>query len=160
MKFKGTIVITDPCYIDTKDYKIWDGKGVDIYTGNGLGKLGFTNYIWRDTLYGDWSCTTFKIEDDYVNIKTSELKAENIEGSIGRFCADAGLVGVFLLDEILAFNPDFKAPVNEYGCEWATVIENFDGDIQYEVNHTKSGGEEAQIRGTGNINFVTRQTGF
>ena len=31
MKFKGDIIITDPCYIDTEDSKLWDGDKVDIY---------------------------------------------------------------------------------------------------------------------------------
>jgi hypothetical protein len=140
MKFKGDIIITDPCYIDTKDYQIWDGKKVDIFSGNGLSELGFTNYIWEDTIYGDWSCIT--------------LNTDNGK-KLGKFCADAGLVGVFLLDEILNFNPDFKYPFNEYGVEWATLIKDFDGDIQYEIDENN----EAHIIGKGNINFWTTQSG-
>lgn len=141
MKFKGTIVITDPCYIDTEDDKIWRGKEVDIFSkGKGLEKFGFTQWIWENTIYGDWSCATF----------------DNKEETLGYFCADAGFVGVFYLDEILAFNPNYKYPVNEYGCEWATVIEDFDGDVEYIVDEN----DEAHIEGKGNINFITRQTGF
>ena len=48
--------------------------------------LGIKNYICRDTLYGDWSCTTY-------NSDTHE--------KLGEFCADSGMVGVYLLDEVL-----------------------------------------------------------
>lgn len=37
--------------------------------------LGITKYLVRDTIYGDWSCTTFN--------------SDNKE-PIGEFCADAG----------------------------------------------------------------------
>jgi hypothetical protein len=151
MKFKGDIIITDPCYIDTEDSKLWDGKDVDIFSGSGLSKLGFTNYIWEDTLYGDWGCTTFKLKPGSANKPTQDLTKEDSDGTLGQFCADAGLVGVFLLDEVLKFNPKF-----DYHTErnWTTtLIKDFDGEIEYEIN-----GDEAQIRGTGNINFVTRQT--
>ena len=153
MKFKGDIIITDPCYIDTEDNKLWDGKDVDIFSGSGLHKMGFTNYIWEDTLYGDWSCTTFEIKPGSSKKSTDRLTKDDIKGSLGQFCADAGLVGVFLLDEVLKFNPKFDYHKER---DWTTtLIKDFDGDIVYEVN-----GDEAQIRGTGNINFVTRQTGF
>jgi hypothetical protein len=154
MKFKGDIIITDPCYIDTPEDTLWRGdKNFDIFTGNGLSKFGFTNYIWEDTIYGDWSCTTFKLKPDSANKRTTDLTKFDVDGKIGSFCADAGLVGVFLLDEVLKFNPKF-----DYHTErkhTTTLIKDFDGDIIYEVN-----GDEAQIRGTGNINFVTRQTGL
>jgi hypothetical protein len=152
MNFKGTIVITDPCYIDTKDDKIWSGDDINIFTGKGLEKMGFTSYIWDDTIYGDWSCTTFQIKEESKDKKTTQLENSDIEKSIGNFCADAGLVGVFLLDEVLKFNPDF---LHKDGDHAATVIKDFDGDVQYEVNE-----ETVQIRGRGNINFITLQSGF
>lgn len=154
MKFKGDIIITDPCYIDTEDSKLWDGDKVDIYTGSGLGQFGFTNCIWEDTIYGDWSCTTFKIKDESANVPISELKSEDIDDeTLGEFCADAGMVGVFLLDEVLAFNPDFDYHIER---PWTTtLIKDFDGEVEYCVEDY-----EVFIRGTGNINFITRQTGF
>ena len=54
--------------------------------GSAMEKLGyFTNdkYATADTLYGDWSCTTY-------NTDTKE--------EIGYYCADAGLVSVFSLE--------------------------------------------------------------
>jgi len=135
MKFKGDIIITDPCYI-IKKYK--DDKRPDIYTnkilknlgsvpftkytteqmeeykkleklqekwdlehpddwevcgyGDNMEKLGITTYLTSSTEYGDWSCTTYE---------------EGTKKKLGNFCADAGLVSVFLLEEVLKYNPDF-----------------------------------------------------
>lgn len=75
----------------------------------------------------------------------------NIE-KIGYFCADAGMVAVFLLDEVLKYNPDFDYHINR---EWTTtLIKDFDGEINYYVD------DDAHIIGVGNVNFFTTQTGF
>jgi len=114
--------------------------------------LGIKNYLTRDTIYGDWSCTTY-------NTDTKE--------ELGEFCADAGLVSVFLLDEVLAYNSDF-----DYYTErpWTTtLIKGFDGNIEIEVvkynyENEDTGetqeDEEVRVIGRGNINFYTTQTGF
>ena len=74
--------------------------------------------------------------------------------AIGGFCA--GLVGVFLLDEILAYNPDWKSWIEEHS--WcATIIEDFEGEVEYYIDKVD---EEAHIVGTGSINFYTAQTGI
>lgn len=199
MKFKGNIIITDPCYIMPKDgdemidsskfnLSDWYNKPYNKYTekdkknseayraekkrldelypdywrngsidisnrGVGLENFGFSNWIWESTLYGDWSCSAFKLKDGSVNKPISKLKNEDVESTFGNFCADAGLVGVFLLNEVLAFNPEF-----DYHKErpWTTaLIEDFDGEIEYIVENG-----EAYIRGTGSHNFITLQTGF
>lgn len=126
--------------------------------GTSMEALGIKNYIRRDTLYGDWSCTTY-------NSDTNE--------KIGNFCADAGMVGVFLLDEVLKYNPDFDYHVER---PWTTtLIKDFDGEIDFEIIHTEgvyeddtefhSKGERweddsVSVVGKGNINFKTVQTGF
>lgn len=70
---------------------------------------------------------------------------------IGNFCADAGMVGVFLLDEVLKYNPDFNYHIKR---EWTTtLIKDFDGDINYYVDSDR----EAHIIGVGSINFFTTQ---
>lgn len=114
MEFDGDIIITDPCYI-TRD----GDEGVCGY-GDNMEALGIQNYMTRDTIYGDWSCTVY-------NTDTGE--------AIGEFCADAGLVSVFLLDEVLKYNPDF-----DYHKErnWTTtLIPNFKGVVQFVVEHTE-----------------------
>ena len=50
--------------------------------GENMEELGIHTYICRDTLYGDWLCTTFNTDTDEV---------------LGSFCSDAGMVRVFLL---------------------------------------------------------------
>lgn len=126
--------------------------------GDNFEALGIKNYICRDTLYGDWSCTTY-------NSDTRE--------KIGEFCADAGMVGVFLLDEVLKYNPDFDYHINR---PWTTtLIKDFDGEVEFEIIHTEGVYEEktmfhskgekweddsVSVIGRGNINFETKQTGF
>ena len=95
MRFDGDIIITDPCYV-AKDND-WD----HVFNETNLKKLGFTNYIWESTIYGDWSCTTVRINPD------------NSKEKIGKFCADAGLVGVFLLSEVLKYNPEYNYIINQ-----------------------------------------------
>ncbi len=154
MKFKGDIIITDPCYIIRKDSNDWDKCGY----GDNMEALGIKNYLCRDTIYGDWSCTTFN----------SDMKEK-----IGEFCADAGMVAVFLLDEVLAYNPDFDWHKTR---PWTTTyIKDFDGDIEIKVIHIegvydddtdyhkkfdKWEDNEVRVIGTGNINFETHQTGL
>jgi hypothetical protein len=164
-KFKGDIIITDPCYIDRKipsenperpwDRRfLWDSRSFNIFTGGGLYKHGFTSYIWDSTLYGDWSCSTFLLKDSGTHKLIAEIGNSDVGECIGRFCADAGLVGVFLLDEVLKFNPDFDYHLTK---DWTTTwIKDFDGQVEYLVGNK----EDVHIKGIGNINFITSQTGF
>lgn len=95
--------------------------------------------------YGEDSVQA-KIYDD--KIADASLNIEKI----GYFCADAGMVAVFLLDEVLKYNPDFDYHINR---EWTTtLIKDFDGEINYYVD------DDAHIIGVGNVNFFTTQTGF
>jgi hypothetical protein len=65
-----------------------------------------------------------------------------------------GMVAVFLLDEVLKYNPDFDYHINR---EWTTtLIKDFDGEINYYVDDE----DDAHIIGVGNVNFFTTQTGF
>ena len=213
MHFKGTIVITDPCYIikenpikypnekdfglptsisskpfkdystpeelaykaaldkyykESRKYNDWDKCNY----GENMEVLGIYNYISESTIYGDWSCTTYQTEEEPKELLESILRVlnDNLENGeykddessvfceskdIGGFCADAGLVGVFLLDEILAYNPDWKSWIEEHS--WcATIIKNFEGEVEYYIDKVN---EEAHIVGTGSINFYTAQTG-
>ena len=191
MKFKGTIIITDPCYImrakhhGTTPITEDDWRACDC--GQNMEVLGINTYIVRDTIYGDWSCITYKTNnpkkaiDDlaaiikYFNNKYEEYgghkgitsekyaslckecndkyRALNLETeNIGRFCADTGLVAVFLLDEVRKYNPDIDKWITEH--PWCvTTIEDFDGNVEYYID----GNGEAHIYGEGNINFFTSQ---
>jgi hypothetical protein len=130
----------------------------DCDYGDNMEALGISNYLVTSTLYGDWSCTTFK---------------EDTNEAIGHFCADAGLVGVFILDEVLEYNPKFDYHLNR---EWTTtLIKNFTGDIWFEKHHHEGVYEDTtewhkkgdtweedtiHVVGKGNVNFITKQTGL
>lgn len=138
MKFEGTIVITDPCYLDSdnsilEESNWWEQSNY----GENMQQFGFTSYIGEPTIIGDWSWKT-------INIDSNEV--------IGQFCADAGMVCVCLLDEVLKFNPNFEKWAKAH--PWcATIIENFSGNITYVVD------EEDEmlfhIIGQGTTNFTT-----
>lgn len=217
MKFKGTIIITDPCYVVkdmesrlkeagvTAKYPSYDGGDIKAYQkavreyreltdqyddwhrcgyGENMEVLGITNYISEPTIYGDWSCTTWSTPCKDVEAQIEELNAlynkrwEAIENygaksvqneiyerkyeeatedlnKLGAFCADAGMVSVFLLDEVLKYNPDFSKWIEKH--PWCvTTIRDFEGDVQYHVDEDG----DAHIVGKGNINFFTSQTGL
>lgn len=160
MEFDGDIIITDPCYIMKED----DDWATCAY-GEDMEALGITHYMTRDTLYGDWSCTTFD----------SDTKE-----AIGEFCADAGLVSVFLLDEVLKYNPYYKDHLkNKWTVTW---IKDFKGTVEFVVKHIEGYYEEdtdywkkgdywedyvLEVVGHGinkvtgkPINFVGKQTGL
>lgn len=145
-----------------KAYKKWDEENPEDWErcdyGDNMEILGINNYLCASTIYGDWSCYTFD---------------EDTGKTIGEFCADAGLVCVCLLDEILAYNPEFSNWAKEH--EWcATIIENFTGEVWIRVDEdietTQEESPEDEIcynenyvvyvEGIGNINFKTTQTGF
>lgn len=114
--------------------------------GDNMGVLGFSNYISESTIYGDWSCTTWSRKDVAAQLeelcelqrKQYELRKQYGEDSvqgkiyddkmfsatvdlknIGGFCADAGMVAVFLLDEVLKYNPNFDYHINRL---WTTTL--------------------------------------
>lgn len=137
MKFKGDIIITDPCYIMKKEDTCDDWKLCGY--GHNMEVLGIKTYLTRSTEYGDWSCTTF------------EKKTKKV---LGRFCADAGLVSVFLLSEVLKYNPKFDYHLTK---DWTTTwIKDFDGDVEIKL-YKRFG---VRVIGKGNVNFFTSQTGF
>ena len=185
MEFIGTIVITDPCYLSQGiDPDLWEesdyGEDLSVF-GCSQWISEDTNYgDWSCTVYkGPKSeCETLlmQIDDLYVQLDhLSRIDPNFVEkeqhlndaldylsyqfderySKLGRFCADAGMVCVVYLDEVLKVNPHFKEWVNSH--PWcATIIEDFDGDIEYDIDKY----DNAHIIGTGNINFYTVQTGY
>lgn len=164
VEFDGDIIITDPCYILRHDAEHTDDWEKCDY-GSDMEALGIKHYMTRDTIYGDWSCTTFD---------TDTTKP------IGEFCADAGLVSVFLLDEVLRYNPEFDYHINR---TWTTtLIKDFKGTVQFIVKREEGTYDEdteywnagdtwvdyaVQVIGHGvnkitgePINFIGSQTGL
>ena len=126
----------------------WDRCGC----GQDMSVLGLKTFLVGDTIYGDWSCTTFN---------------SDTEEKIGEFCADAGMVGIFLLDEVLAYNPDFDYHIER---PWTTtLIKDFHGTVELRLKRKEADrkysdlndyDESVQVVGQGNINFLAGQTGF
>ena len=154
--FDGDIIITDPCYV------MKENSGDDYYD---FKSLGIEHFMVRDTLYGDWSCTTY-------NADTGE--------ELGKFCADAGMVSVLSLDEVLRYNPEFDYHTTK---PWTTtLIRDFKGSVQFVIKENKwileedtsygKAGDECvdysvEVVGKGinartgePINFIGKQTGF
>lgn len=168
MFFKGDIIITDPCYIITRD-KDQHRKDWELCEyGDAMEKLGIKTYFTENTLYGDWSCTTYEFTcaEDVKKFMhgPQESKSKIKKAVIGEFCADAGLVSVFLLDEVLKYNPDFNGHTER---PWSTtLIKNFEGNVYTETSQDSYVYNEEtftepilHVVGIGNINFVTKQTG-
>jgi len=181
IKFKGDIIITDPCYVvrkrdestrpKWKDFHIhsnireyedydeatgiseefnkrdkklteanakWERENPDDWDdfSRAMHDTGIKNYIMDSTGVGDWSCET-------VNKDTGEI--------IGRFCADSGEVGVFLLEDILRYNPSFDYHLTKPFT--TTLIKDFNGEVWLEI------GDNTVVKGKGNVNFFTRLDG-
>ena len=189
MKFRGTIIITDPCYIVkkcteenpypfpwtttnikdpnivemVKKYTEWENK-YDDWTkckfGINMETLGISTYFTKNTICGDWGCTTYKITENPYEVVNNLVEASEkgddygIECSkLGDFCADSGQVSVFLLDEVRKYNPGIDEWIASH--DWCvTTIPDFDGEVNYYVDKQ----DNAHIVGIGNINFFTDQT--
>lgn len=108
--FSGSIIITDPCYVD-KHNKWWSDKDVDIFTGKGISKYGITDFLWESTGFGDW----------VVRMFVDDLDA-------GTIAADAGLVGVFYINELEEMLTE-REMYTLVHSGLAIIVEDFDGKI-------------------------------
>ena len=131
----------------------WHEKNITDWELCGFGEvmenLGIQNSLVAETIYGDWSCTTYQLNSTFA----SDYKV------IGHFCADAGLVGVFILDEVMKYNAKYKDITDAPHC--VTLIRDFHGEVSLNIIHDDEYNEdEVRVIGTGNINFETRQTGL
>lgn len=102
--------------------------------GDRMDLLGIHKCMVRGTIYGDWSCSVFR-KDEY-----------GYEEEIGNFCADAGLVIVADMAEVLAYNPDFEEWAKEH--TWcATILKGFEGTVQFVVEEAEPDEEEDEEGG-------------
>ena len=116
----GNLLITDHCYIIKRNNKRDEWEYCDY--GNRLDKLGINQFVTHDTIYGDWSCGLF----DY-----------DTKERVGEFCADAGLVSVFSLDEALRYNEEEVSKMINNAWHGAAVVKNFDGDVYIKIIEEK-----------------------
>ena len=129
------------------EYAFWNLMHPDDRDSWNLADLypfGFTRYIAHDTLAGDWHCKTYQWVHEIDDVR-----------ELGEFCADSGHTGIFLLDEVLTYNPAFAKKLRK--CPHiATIIMDFHGEVWFE----KKDKETLFLRGDGNIEFCTRQVWF
>lgn len=119
MKFKGTIIITDPCYIvkkcieknpykfpwttaNVKDanikemvkkYNEWENTRDDwtkCEFGINMEALGISTYFTEYTICGDWSCTTYKITEDPYKVVDNFAEASEKGEDYGIECSKLG----------------------------------------------------------------------
>lgn len=177
MNFKKTIIITDPGYF-AKDEDWGDKFDFDELI---IDKdLGFTDYIWTTTGYGDGSWGIYGIDkisgqielEDHIN-KVIELKSDfgvstekstklqNLlkkETVLGEFSVDSGTFGIFYLDEVLKYNPNFLADIGNW-CY--TIITDFIGLVEVDESNVYDDDDEEIskdfcIKGIGNKTFYSR----
>lgn len=176
MEFKGTIIITDPCYI-SKDSD-W-GKSFD-YESRIISHPCFSNYLWNCTGIGDgtWMVagvdkimSQLELEDHAKDVFKKQLNYEqhystknkiDYEKSIkqdtilGQFGVDSGTFGVFYLKDVLEYYPSFLSDLGEW-CY--TIIPDFVGNIDILPSTGGSNLEDCRdfvILGVGNKTFYSR----
>lgn len=135
VSFTGDIIITDPCYIVKKsddDYEEMKEFFKDLPC------------MERDTIYGDWGCTT------YLGIKDD--KECQTKHAIGEFYAASGIVCVARLSDVLAYNKDFDYHTTRPLT--ATVIKNFDGEIHFAVDRQEYADNDGNIRESFDVSLV------
>lgn len=160
MKVIGTIVITDPCYLQAHPLKqrntIYGDWSCMVYPGD----------LESNTLYDEWDRYYFKSFRDCNDKKVwkteenrkkmcEELRAykkkwlENY--CLGEFCADAGEVGIFKYDYLTDKDKEFCKTHPWCAC----IIENFDGDVDFLEKD-----RAVYVIGKGNKDFFSVQSGL
>ncbi len=160
------IIITDPCYIAKRGD--W-GKTFNWELYN-IGAPEFTDYIWTYTGQGDGSWMIVGLDkilnrvevEKFVKGYEKSLKEFDInnidsvvklsdymkkQSYLGRFGVDSGTFGVFYLDEVLKYNPDF---LRDHGIWLYTIIPDFIGSVMLQF---KDG--SFNILGVGNKTFCS-----
>jgi len=125
-RFKGTIIIGDPCEMVKNDEDWQTSKW-----GEKMHLIGFNNYV------------SFEFEEDRKNIVNYDSKE-----IIGTYCTDSCMVCIVYLEELLKYNPTFNQHI-EYPDNW-TVIKDFDGKIIVKIKD-----DYPVVFGKGNVNFYT-----
>ncbi|MEG2018513.1 MAG: hypothetical protein RR128_08655 [Clostridium sp.] len=127
MEFNGSVLIADPCaFVKDED---WKESGY----GEHLESFGINKYMIETTISGDGIYVVIGADHDE---------------EYGEVAIDSGRIGVFSLEEVLNYNPEFMEEMHE---RCVTVIENFEGEMDYYYDKdTRSLG----IGSDGNINIL------
>lgn len=178
MRMDGDIIIVDPCYLDKpldestapkledycqytdiKEYPDYRNRKSETYREEerkwheaydawvsentvdwdlvGVSPFGSMDCIVHETpgWDWDWSCKVCSGDEE-----------------LGSFCSYMGLAGIFLLDEVLAYNPEAVGKLKE-NPHFATIIRDFHGEVWFEREDDKT----LILKGSGNLEFYTRQ---
>lgn len=108
MKFKGDIIILDPCSAVKSD-EDWQKSR----WGSDMAAVGITEFLYLDC--GADSCGVVKTESGEI---------------LGRFCTDSCALIFVDLAELLRYKPDFRD--HERYPDSCTVIRGFDGEVTVE----------------------------
>ncbi|MBP3732195.1 MAG: hypothetical protein J6I84_03005 [Bacilli bacterium] len=134
MKSGKALIITDPCYIAKDDD--W-GKDFD-YEENVINLPEFTEYEWSNTGFGDGSFKVYELNEgtdpeEWIEkwVETDDTGKEDLESNakvLGEFCVDSGTFGVFILEEVFKYNPEFMKEVSSrcycsiYGYDGPSIM--------------------------------------
>lgn len=160
MKVIGTIVITDPCYLEAPPLNqrntIYGDWSCMVYLGD----------LESNTLCDEWNQYYFKFFRNYNDegiYKTEENRKKMHEDfkaykkkwlenyCLGEFCADAGEVGIFKYDDLTDKDKEFCKTHPWCAC----IIEDFDGDVDFLERD-----RVVYVVGKGNKNFFSVQSGL
>lgn len=142
-EYNGTLVITDPCYLDTGNVNF------GYRTPEKLRSIGLKHFDVADTTYGDWSCTVFDIKK---------------ERPVGKFAADGAMVFVGLMEEVKRACKEFPSWAESHN--WCVAqIPDFNGEayvvhVSLPVDYDGKTDETAYVVALGSHNLVGEQTGF
>ena len=122
--YDGDVVITDPCYlchgVDKGETESGKGERWWEFAHKVLGGGG----LMSTTFYGDWGCSVYKKSTNALG--DVDTRKRNI---IGNFCADAGMVCVVHLKDVLAYNPKFEEEFAKAHDWCVAIIRGFKGRI-------------------------------
>lgn len=131
MYFKGDVIIADPCNIVKSDEE-WQLVLADTYDRAELDKIGIQNYLSFEA----------------VGESRGFVKDSDSGNTMGEFCTDSCIFCVCLLEDVLAYHPEFDDYEKWPGS--CAVIQGFEGEIVLEKRE-----EEIAVVGRGNMNFYT-----
>lgn len=126
MKYKGTLIITDPCYIvkSDEDWHLCEfGERLDL--------LGIPTFL---------SCDRLPSAGFVRNLTEDRI--------IGEYCTDSCVTSIMSYDELMAYYPDCLKNLAQH-CY--TLISDFDGEVAI-IEDVK--GKTAFV-GTGKPSFTT-----
>lgn len=134
MFFKGSIYITDPCYI-SRDEDWMEEKGFDIESYV-INLPEFSSYLLEATGSGDGSWKVYEVPSEMELTKEDIYDViEDVDNSlkdfpvIGKFCADAGMSCVVYKSEAAEYNPEFAEDAQGKMKHCVALIKDFEGDI-------------------------------